>query len=145
MCLCIEQCFPEEVPPLIRSCLQVNFSSLLLMDAKSIFFLNASDGVGLFVFSQKLVIICLSGGDDRDPSKTAVKVSSAAILARILVMNTTYLAQLTSDSSLSVLLQQAGVPVEDNILLCLIDIWLDKVSEEHILNITGCSNSFLDY
>jgi hypothetical protein len=69
----------------------------------------------------------LSGGDDRDPSKTAVKVSSAAILARILVMNTTYLAQLTSDSSLSVLLQQAGVPVEDNILLCLIDIWLDKV------------------
>ncbi|XP_010467276.1 PREDICTED: importin-11-like [Camelina sativa] len=91
------QCFPVEVPPLISSCLQ------------------------------KLVIICLSGGDDRDPSKTAVKVSSAAILARILVMNTTYLAQLTSDSSLSVLLQQAGVPVEDNVLLCLIDIWLDKV------------------
>ncbi|KAG7576545.1 Importin-beta N-terminal domain [Arabidopsis thaliana x Arabidopsis arenosa] len=91
------QCFPVEVPPLISSCLQ------------------------------KLVIISLSGGDDRDPSKTAVKASSAAILARILVMNTTYLAQLTSDSSLSVLLQQAGVSVEDNILLCLIDIWLDKV------------------
>lgn len=74
------------------------------------------------------MIICLSGGDDRDPSKTAVKVSSAAILARILVMNTTYLAQLTSDTSLSVLLQQAGVTIEDNILLCLVDIWLDKVS-----------------
>lgn len=115
------------------------------MDEKSIFFLNTSDGVDLFVFSQKLVIISLSGGDDRDPSKTAVKASSAAILARILVMNTTYLAQLTSDSSLSVLLQQAGVPVEDNILLCLIDIWLDKVSGEHIFNITGCSNRFLEY
>lgn len=125
MCLCIEQCFPVEVPPLISSCLQVNFLSFL-MDEKSI--LDTSDGVGLFISLQKLVIICLSGGDDRDPSKTAVKVSSAAILARILVMNTTFLAQLTSDSSLSVLLQQAGVPVEDNVLICLIDIWLDKVS-----------------
>uniref|UniRef100_M4CAV5 Importin N-terminal domain-containing protein n=1 Tax=Brassica campestris TaxID=3711 RepID=M4CAV5_BRACM len=91
------QCFPAEVPPLINSCLQ------------------------------KLVIICLSGGDDRDPSKTAVKTSSAAILARILVVNTTYLAQLTSDSSLSVLLQQAGVTIEDSVLFCLTDIWLDKV------------------
>lgn len=125
MCLCIEQCFPMEVPPLISSCLQVNFLSFL-MDEKSI--LDTSDGVGLFISLQKLVIICLSGGDDRDPSKTAVKVSSAAILARILVMNTTFLAQLTSDSSLSVLLQQAGDPVEDNVLICLIDIWLDKVS-----------------
>ncbi|CAN7010378.1 hypothetical protein IGI04_011703 [Brassica rapa subsp. trilocularis] len=91
------QCFPAEVPPLINSCLQ------------------------------KLVIICLSGGDDRDPSKTAVKTSSAAILARILVVNTTYLAQLTSNSSLSVLLQQAGVTIEDSVLFCLTDIWLDKV------------------
>ncbi|KAH0934032.1 hypothetical protein HID58_011149 [Brassica napus] len=91
------QCFPAEVPPLINSCLQ------------------------------KLVIICLSGGDDRDPSKTAVKTSSAAILARILVVNTTYLAQLTSDSSLSMLLQQAGVTIEDSVLFCLTDIWLDKV------------------
>ncbi|XP_010553104.1 PREDICTED: importin-11 [Tarenaya hassleriana] len=91
------QCFPVDVPPLISSCLQ------------------------------KLVIICLSGGDDRDPSKTAVKASSAAILARILIMNTSYLAQLTSEPSLSVLLQQAGVPIEENILLCLVDIWLDKV------------------
>lgn len=104
------------------------------MDEKSIIFLTTSIGVDLFIFSQKLVIICLSGGDDRDPSKTAVKASSAAILARILVMNTTYLAQLTSDSSLSVLLQQAGVPIEENVLLCLVDIWLDKVSGEHILN-----------
>ncbi|KAK0583705.1 hypothetical protein LWI29_001757 [Acer saccharum] len=91
------QCFPVEVPPLISSTLQ------------------------------KLILICLSGGDDRDPFKTAVKASSAAILARILVMNTNYLAQLTSETSLSLLLQQAGIPIEENILLCLVDIWLDKV------------------
>ncbi|GLT55700.1 hypothetical protein SLA2020_287960 [Shorea laevis] len=91
------QCFSVEVPQLISSTLQ------------------------------KLVVICLSGGDDRDPSKTAVKASSAAILARILVMNTNFLAQLTSDPSLSSQLQQAGVPIEENILLCLVDIWLDKV------------------
>lgn len=109
------------------------FLVFFLMDERSIFFLKTFDGVGLLVFSQKLVIICLSGGDDRYPSKTAVKASSAAILARILVMNTTYLAQLTSESSLSVLLQQAGVPIEDNVLLCLVDIWLDKVSGERNL------------
>ncbi|XP_059427930.1 uncharacterized protein LOC132161765 [Corylus avellana] len=91
------QCFPAEVPPLISSTLQ------------------------------KLIAICLSGGDDRDPSKTAVKASSAAILARILVMNTNYLAQLMSDQSTLLLLQTAGVPIKDNILLCLVDIWLDKV------------------
>ncbi|TYG74196.1 hypothetical protein ES288_D04G163200v1 [Gossypium darwinii] len=91
------QCFPTEVPPLISSTLQ------------------------------KLVVICLCGGDDKDPSKTAVKASSAAILARIWVMNTNYLAQLTSEPSLSSLLQQTGVAIEDNILLCLVDIWLDKV------------------
>ncbi|TYI87724.1 hypothetical protein E1A91_D04G155800v1 [Gossypium mustelinum] len=91
------QCFPMEVPPLISSTLQ------------------------------KLVVICLCGGDDKDPSKTAVKASSAAILARIWVMNTNYLAQLTSEPSLSSLLQQTGVAIEDNILLCLVDIWLDKV------------------
>ncbi|XP_038702472.1 importin-11-like isoform X3 [Tripterygium wilfordii] len=91
------QCFPIEVPPLINSTLQ------------------------------KLVVICLSGGDDRDPSKAAIKASSAAILARILVMNTNYLAQVASDPSLSVLVQQAGVPIEENILLCLVDVWIDKV------------------
>ncbi|TYI33363.1 hypothetical protein ES332_A04G127800v1 [Gossypium tomentosum] len=91
------QCFPTEVPPLISSTLQ------------------------------KLVVICLCGGDNKDPSKTAVKASSAAILARIWVMNTNYLVQLTSESSLSSLLQQTGVAIEDNILLCLVDIWLDKV------------------
>lgn len=77
---------------------------------------------------QKLVVVCLCGGDECDPSKTAVKSSSAAILARILVLNTNYLAQLTSESSLLLLLQGAGFPLEENILLCLVDIWLEKVS-----------------
>lgn len=67
----------------------------------------------------------MSGGDDRDPFKAAVKSSSAAILARILVMNTNYLAQLTSEPSLSLLLQNAGISIEDSILLGLVDIWLE--------------------
>ncbi|KEH23220.1 importin-11 isoform X2 [Medicago truncatula] len=91
------QCFPMEVPPLISNTLQ------------------------------KLIVICLSGGDDRDPSKTSVKASSAAILARLLVMNTNSLGQLASDPSTSQLLQTASIPVQENILLCLVDIWVDKV------------------
>ncbi|THG19731.1 hypothetical protein TEA_028283 [Camellia sinensis var. sinensis] len=91
------QCFPMDVPRLISSTLQ------------------------------KLIVICLTGGDDHDPSKTAVKASSAAILARILVMNINFLAQITSEQSLLLLLQKAGFPVDENILLCLVDIWLDKV------------------
>ncbi|KAL9230690.1 hypothetical protein vseg_006007 [Gypsophila vaccaria] len=91
------QCYPVEVPPLISSTLQ------------------------------KLIVVCLCGGDDREPSKTAVKSSAAAILARILVTNTNYLAQLTSDPSLLLLLQGTGFPAEENILLCLVDIWLEKV------------------
>ncbi|XP_042054503.1 importin-11-like isoform X1 [Salvia splendens] len=91
------QCFPAEVPQLISTTVQ------------------------------KLIVICLSRGDDHDPSKTAVKTSSAAILARILVMNTNYLAQLTSDPSLLAHLQKAGISSEESILLCLVDVWLDKV------------------
>ncbi|XP_009768023.1 uncharacterized protein LOC107807441 [Nicotiana tabacum] len=91
------QCFPMEAPQLISSTLQ------------------------------KLIITCLTGGDDHDPSKAAVKASSAALLARVLVMNTNYLAQLTSDPSLSIHLQKSGFPGEENILLCLVDIWLEKV------------------
>lgn len=75
-----------------------------------------------------MITICLRGGDDHDPSKTAVKASSAAILARLLVMNTNFLAQLTSEQSTFLLLQKAGIPIKDNILLCLVDVWLDKVS-----------------
>ncbi|MCL7037381.1 hypothetical protein MKW94_000954 [Papaver nudicaule] len=91
------QCFPMEAPPLIGSTLQ------------------------------KLIIICLSGGDECDPSKAAVKSHSAAILARILVTNTNYLAHLTSDPSLFLALQQASISIEDNVLLCLVDIWIEKV------------------
>ncbi|XP_057512772.1 uncharacterized protein LOC130794820 isoform X2 [Actinidia eriantha] len=79
------------------------------------------------ILIQKLIVICLTGGDDHDPSKTAVKAYSAAILARILVTNINFLAQITSEPSLLLLLQKAGFPVDENILLCLVDIWLDKV------------------
>ncbi|GKV06058.1 hypothetical protein SLEP1_g17989 [Rubroshorea leprosula] len=99
------QCFHVEVPQLISSTLQASVTLCL-----------------------KFLVICFSGGDDHDPSKTAVKASSAAILARILVMNTNFPAQLTSDPPLSLLMQQAGAPVDENILLCLVDIWLDRVS-----------------
>ncbi|KAI3447803.1 hypothetical protein Pfo_004468 [Paulownia fortunei] len=91
------QCFPAEVPQLVSTTIQ------------------------------KLIGICLSGGDDHDPSKTAVKAASAGILARILVMNTNYLAQMTSEPSLLANLQIDGFPTEENILLCLVDVWLDKV------------------
>ncbi|XP_050372009.1 uncharacterized protein LOC126789957 isoform X2 [Argentina anserina] len=91
------QCFPTEVPQLINSALQ------------------------------RLIVICMTGADDQDPSKSKVIASSAAILARILVMSTNYLAHLTSEPSLLLLLQQSGVPIEESILLCLVDIWLDKV------------------
>lgn len=90
------QCYPMDVPPLISSTLQ------------------------------KLIAICICRGDDHDPSKSAVKASSSAILARILVTNTNYMAQLTSEPSLVASLQNAGFPVEENILLCLVDVWLDK-------------------
>ncbi|XP_073066536.1 uncharacterized protein [Primulina eburnea] len=91
------QCFPADVPQLISTTIM------------------------------KLIVICLTGGDDHEPLKTAVKASSAAILARILVMNTNYLAQLTSEPSLLAHLQEAGFSNDENILLCLADVWLDKV------------------
>ena len=47
-------------------------------------------------------------------------------------MNTNYLAELTSEPSLASSLQQTGVTIEDNILLCLVDIWLDKVCRKYI-------------
>ncbi|KAH0682783.1 hypothetical protein KY289_020535 [Solanum tuberosum] len=78
---------------------------------------------------QKLIIMCLTGEDDHDPSMEAVKASTSALLARILVMNTNYLAQLTSDPSLSIHLQKSGFPGEENILLCLVDMWLGKVHD----------------
>ncbi|KAH0693195.1 hypothetical protein KY290_021367 [Solanum tuberosum] len=99
----VSKCFPMEVPQLISSTLQ------------------------------KLIIMCLTGEDDHDPSMEAVKASTSALLARILVMNTNYLAQLTSDPSLSIHLQKSGFPGEENILLCLVDMWLGKESEMDLI------------
>ena len=42
-------------------------------------------------------------------------------------MNTNYLAHLASETSLALVLQQAGLSANQNILLCLVDMWLDKV------------------
>nr|XP_009380704.1 PREDICTED: importin-11 isoform X1 [Musa acuminata subsp. malaccensis] len=97
------QCFPMEAPPLIAGVLQ------------------------------KLILICLSEEDDHNPSRTAVRASSAAILARVLVMNTNYFAQLASESSLAMGLQQAGLPINQNILLCLTDIWVDKIDNATVI------------
>ncbi|XP_028549715.1 importin-11 isoform X2 [Dendrobium catenatum] len=91
------QCFPLEAPPLISAVLQ------------------------------KLILLCLSGEDDRNPSRTAVRTSSGAILARLLVMNTNYLGHLASEPSLIVALQQAGLSINQNVLLCLVDLWIDKI------------------
>lgn len=90
------QCFPMEAPPVISGVLQ------------------------------KLILVCLSGEEDRNPSKTAVRTSSGAILARLLVMNTNYLAHLSSEPSLASALQHAGLSINKSILLCLVDIWVDK-------------------
>ncbi|XP_071697003.1 uncharacterized protein [Rutidosis leptorrhynchoides] len=88
---------------------------------------SPSDGPQLISSTlQKIIVICLTG-DDSVPTSTAVKASAAATLARILVTNTNFLAQLASESSLLLLLQNAGFPVGENILLCLVDVWLDKV------------------
>lgn len=87
-----------------------------------------------------MIVICLSGGDEHDPSKTAIKASAAAILARILVMNTNYLGQLTSEPLLLVQLQNIGFPNEENILLCLVDVWLDKVGLPSIASVTVVMN-----
>ncbi|PKA62700.1 Exportin-2 [Apostasia shenzhenica] len=91
------QSFPRESPPLISGVLQ------------------------------KLILICLSGEDDHNPARTAVRTSSGAILARLLVMNTSYLAHLASEPSLLVALQQGGLTINQNILLCLVDVWVDKI------------------
>ncbi|KAL6574582.1 hypothetical protein OROMI_011867 [Orobanche minor] len=93
----IVQCFPAQVPQFISTIIQ------------------------------KLIVICLSMGNHRDPCYTSVKTSAASILARILVTDTNYLAQLASEPSLLAHLQKAEFSNEENILLCLVDVWLDKV------------------
>lgn len=97
------QCFPGDAPPLLGGILQ------------------------------KLIIVFIGGGDESNPSKAAIRASAGAILARLLVQNSNYFAHLATQSSLSTLLQQAGVKVDQNILLCLVDAWLDKVDNVTII------------
>jgi len=91
------QIFPLEAPPLISSALQ------------------------------KLIFISLSQDDGQNPSRTAVRASSGAILARLLVMNTNFSAKLLSEPPLLASIQQAGIAVNNNLLISLIDMWIDKV------------------
>uniref|UniRef100_A0A453AK08 Importin-7/11-like TPR repeats domain-containing protein n=4 Tax=Aegilops tauschii TaxID=37682 RepID=A0A453AK08_AEGTS len=91
------QLFPQEAPPLISSALQ------------------------------KLIFISLSRDDEHNPSRTTVRASSGAILARLLVMNTNFSAQLLSEPALLANIQQSGISLKDNLLLSLVDMWIDKV------------------
>uniref|UniRef100_K3ZQD4 Importin N-terminal domain-containing protein n=1 Tax=Setaria italica TaxID=4555 RepID=K3ZQD4_SETIT len=93
------QIFPLEAPPLISSALQ------------------------------KLIFISLSQDDGQNPSRTTVRASSGAILARLLVMNTNFSAQLLSESALLASIQQAGIAVNNNLLISLVDMWIDKVDD----------------
>lgn len=123
------QCFPNEAPPIIGASLQVwiIFGQLMLLACISLstemaFFF-------CFIHFQKLIVICLDGGDEREPYKTAVKAYAGAILARLLVMNSNYLAHLTGEPALTLALQQSGVLLDQMIILCLADFWLDKVNK----------------
>ncbi|BBN14841.1 importin-11 [Marchantia polymorpha subsp. ruderalis] len=73
---------------------------------------------------QKLVVLVVNGRNDSD----IVRASSGAILARILVQNSGFFAQFTSQQSLAVALQQSGVTSTDQSALFLFfDAWLDKI------------------
>lgn len=97
------QIFPLEAPPLISSALQ------------------------------KLTFISLSQDDGQNPSRTTVRASSGAILARLLVMNTNFSAQLLSEPALLASIQQAGISVNNNLLLSLVDMWIDKVDDANAI------------
>ncbi|CAK9199162.1 unnamed protein product [Sphagnum jensenii] len=73
---------------------------------------------------QKLVLLVVSGREEPD----LVRASAGAVLARVFVQNSAFFAQLTSQPSLSLALQQSGVAVPDQSALFLFfDAWLDKV------------------
>ncbi|ONM26374.1 ARM repeat superfamily protein [Zea mays] len=95
--------FPLEAPPLISSALQ------------------------------KLTFISLSQDDGQNPSRTTVRASSGAILARLLVMNTNFSAQLLSEPALLASIQQAGISVNNNLLFSLVDMWIDKVDDANAI------------
>jgi hypothetical protein len=69
----------------------------------------------------------LSQDDGQNPPRTTVRASSGAIVARLLVMNTNFSAQLLSEPALLTNIQQAGIAVNNNLLISLVDMWIDKV------------------
>ncbi|KAL5198245.1 hypothetical protein ABZP36_001757 [Zizania latifolia] len=97
------QIFPQEAPPLISSALQ------------------------------KLIFICLSQDDEHNPSRTTVCASAGAIVARLLVMNTNFTGQLLSEPALLASIQQTGISVNNNLLLTLVDMWIDKVDDANVV------------
>jgi hypothetical protein len=81
------------------------------------------------VWVQKLVLLVVSGREEPD----LVRASAGAVLARVFVQNSAFFAQLTSQPSLSLALQQSGVAVPDQSALFLFfDAWLDKVTFTHV-------------
>uniref|UniRef100_A0A0E0I626 Importin N-terminal domain-containing protein n=1 Tax=Oryza nivara TaxID=4536 RepID=A0A0E0I626_ORYNI len=97
------QLFPQEAPPLISSALQ------------------------------KLIFICLNQDDEHNPSRTTVRASAGAILARLLVMNTNFTGKLLSEPALLTSIQQTGISVNNNLLLSLVDMWIDKVDDANVI------------
>lgn len=78
---------------------------------------------------QKLIIIFISGGDEIDPAKEAIGAYAGAILARLLIQNSNYFAYLTTEPSVLVAAQQAGIRSDQNVLLNLLDAWINKVDD----------------
>lgn len=105
------QCFPLDAPPLISGVLQ------------------------------KLTLLCLNGEDDGSTFRTTVRTLSGAVLARLFVMNTNYLAHLTSEPSLRVALQQVGFSINQDILLCLVDVWIDKIDNATSIQRKACASA----
>lgn len=78
---------------------------------------------------QKLIIIFISGGDGIDPAKEAIGAYAGAILARLLIQNSNYFAYLTMEPSVLVAAQEAGIRSDQNVLLNLLDAWVNKVDD----------------
>ncbi|KAB8106996.1 hypothetical protein EE612_041548 [Oryza sativa] len=82
---------------------------------------------------EKLIFICLNQDDEHNPSRTTVRASAGAILARLLVMNTNFTGKLLSEPALLTSIQQTGISVNNNLLLSLVDMWIDKVDDANVI------------
>nr|BAC75567.1 putative Ran binding protein 11-like [Oryza sativa Japonica Group] len=71
--------------------------------------------------------------DEHNPSRTTVRASAGAILARLLVMNTNFTGKLLSEPALLTSIQQTGISVNNNLLLSLVDMWIDKVDDANVI------------